>query len=263
MLGTPEPTTHAHRAGTIGLSVLRIAIVDCICDGLDLPTIRDRLWREDPEAIESLYDRLRIGRGAVFSEPRGRIGLHVERMRRMRRPLPSRPMVGVTVTAIADQAGLARETLACMLEHHGYLEMVPYGGRQSRRLVTDRAYAAGLGHNVDSSATRIARLEGAAKACVFPVFYPEKVPAILWTLDHDGIRREVAAQPSKRHRLTYLLQHHPYLPTNEIAALSGFTRQGVDKRKLHEGSAAPPRWKEVPQPPSRADSKQEGLHRVL
>lgn len=171
--------------------------------------------------------------GGLDDGPRacGAHGLRAEQMRRLRRPLPTRNRRGMTIAEMAEHAGLNRETLACLLEHHGYLELVPFGGRQRRRLVTDRAFAAGLGHNADASRKRVASIEGARRACVFPVFYPEHVSAILWTLDHPGIVRAAPAIPRKRDRLAWLLAHHGYLPTAEVADLSGFSRRGVEKAR--------------------------------
>jgi hypothetical protein len=71
-----------------------------------------------------------------------------------------------------------------------------------------------------------------ATAAVFPVFYPECVPDVLWTLNIDGIKAMVQALPSKRSRITYLLRRHGYLPDTEIAAMAGCTAHGVRKRRL-------------------------------
>jgi hypothetical protein len=137
-------------------------------------------------------------------------------------------------------AGLERETLAALMEHHGYLELVPYGGTQKRRLVTDRAFHAGLGHNADGSHRRIARLEGMGRAVVFAIFYPERVPDILWSLDHAGITARAAAIEGKRERMRWLLHHHGYLPDAELAKLSGYTERGVRKARGSSGQTKPP-----------------------
>lgn len=168
----------------------------------------------------------------------GAHGLQAERMRALRRPLPARDRRGLTLAEVATVAGLDRETLVSLLGHHGYLELVPFGGRQRRRLITARAFAAGLGHNVDASRTRIGAVEGAHRACVFPVLYAEAVPCILWTLDHAGIVRGAAAIPGKKDRLAWLLGHHGYLPTAELAALSGYTRRGVELARTRAGNAS-------------------------
>lgn len=221
---------------------LRLAVADCLRDpdpaARRLDAARGRLWREPPGAVAEVhgvmaaaYDAPTLG-GLDGGPPGdGARGLKAEQMRRLRRPLPARNRRGMTVAEMAEHAGLNRETLACLLEHHGYLELVPFGGRQRRRLVTDRAFAAGLGHNADASHTRVARVEGARRAGVFPVFYPEHVPAILWTLDHPGIVRAMAAIPRKRDRLAWLLVQHGHLPTAELADLSGFSRRGIEKAR--------------------------------
>jgi hypothetical protein len=216
---------------------LRLAIMDClrsISRGGERPTLAniiERLWREDPINVTAVYDRLILGSADTETACGGLHGLHAERMRELRRPLPQRDRIGKTVKEIALDAGLSRETLACLLEHHGYLELVPYGGRQRRRLVSDAAFQAGVGHNVDASKKRIGWLEGAGKAAVFPVFYPDHVPAILWTLDIEGIRTQAVSIPRKRDRLTWLLSEHGYLPAAEIAFASAYTQRAVEMAK--------------------------------
>jgi hypothetical protein len=210
---------------------LKLAVVDCILANQSSDQTCDRLWREQPATVERLHrkiseDRLDLSDGA------SRHGLHHDRVRRLHRPLPQRQRRGMTVSQMADAAVVSQATMAALLEHHGYLELVPYGRDQRRRLVTDQAFKAGLGHNVDAAQSRIGKLEGMAKAAVFPVFYPECVPNILWTLNIDGIKAMVKALPSKRSRLSYLLRRHGYLPDTEIAALAGCTPEGVRKRRL-------------------------------
>jgi hypothetical protein len=70
-----------------------------------------------------------------------------------------------------------------------------------------------------------------AKAVVFPVFYPNKVPSILWSLDYDGIAARAAAIGRKRERMRWLLHHHTYLPDAELAKLSGYSVRGVEKAR--------------------------------
>lgn len=137
----------------------------------------------------------------------------------------------VTVRDLAALAAVDRETMARALEHHGYLELAPYGGPSRRRLVTREAEAAGLGKNIDAARFRLARLEGHRRACAFPVFAREHVAAILWTLDFDGIRREVAALPTKRVRLRWLLANHGHLPSAFLASLAECTTRAVEKAK--------------------------------
>lgn len=201
-----------------------------------LTAIQDRLSREHPGEVQRIYDALMVGDAEGPSpEGSGKHGLLAERMKELRRPLPTRQKQGMTLRDIAAMAGLERETLAAMMEHHEYLELVPYGGTQRRRLVTERADRAGLGHNADGSRRRIALLEGIGRAVVFPVFYPEKVPDILWSLDHSGITAGAAAIQRKRERMRWLLQHHGYLPDAELAKLSGYTVRGVEKARQPSG----------------------------
>lgn len=220
--------------GRLPKAHLRLAVIQALHDGLEAEAILDRLWREDAEVVEAeaCFVRSSLTLDALdylSSGLCGRHGLHAERMRELHRPLPVRDKHGLTMKDIAARAGLERETLACLMEHHGYLELVPYGGGQRRRLVTDQAFAAGLGHNVDGARIRVARLEGMNRAAPFPVFYEEGVEQILWTLDHEGITARVAAMPNKRARLRWLLTTHAFLPNAEIARLSGCSLSGVKK----------------------------------
>ena len=143
-----------------------------------------RLWREDPEAVTAAHDALRLarGEGEMEDDGSGRHGLRAERMRELHRPLSARSKPGLTVADVAAMMGLRKETVARLLEHHGYLELAPYGRDHQRRLVTAEAYAAGHGHNVNSSGSRSKRLDGAARSAPFAVFYPEHVASIVWTL---------------------------------------------------------------------------------
>lgn len=227
---------------------LRLAVMDCLHACRRAPAItsrrvaeiQDKLWREDAGDVLQTYDRLMLGSADTERCQGGVHGLRAERMRELRRPLLRRDRIGKTVAEIAAEAGMPRETMACMLEHHGYLEMVPYGGRQRRRLVSDQAYQAGIGHNVDASLKRIGWLEGAAKAAVFPVFYPEHVPTILWTLDIDGIRQRASSIPDRRARLNWLLSEHAYLPAHEVAILSSYTQRAVELAKQSNAARGAP-----------------------
>lgn len=126
---------------------------------------------------------------------------------------------GLTVRDLAAMAGVDRETMARALEHHGYLELAPYGGPARRRLVTREAEAAGVGRNVHHGTT------------AFPVFARDHAAGILWTLDFDGVRRSAAALATKRHRLRWLLEHHDHLPAAFLATLAGCTTRAVEKAR--------------------------------
>jgi hypothetical protein len=140
---------------------------------------------------------------------------------------------------IASASGISRDTLAALMEHHGYLELAYVGGRQRRRLVTDAAFHAKVGHNVWPDNQRIGWLEGIGKSAPFPVFYPEEVEGLLWTLNFDGIRQHVGSIRRKPDRLSWLLSAHPYLPVGEVVRLSGYSRRGVEKAMGRRAHGAP------------------------
>jgi|GEM_PF-4248594 len=210
-------------------SWLVLAVEQCIHEGRNLPDTQEALWRENPDHVQAIYDTLRLGK---LCEPESvnPQTLLASRMRRLRRPLPSRRKHGLTLTEIAARTGISRETLASLMEHHGYLEMVPYGGSQRRRLVTDEAFHAGLGHNVDASEVRLS-IEGKNRTSVFPVFYEDQLPNILWTFDLDRIYAAAQAQRSKKAALHWLLDHHAYLPNAEIARISGANERTVRRAR--------------------------------
>lgn len=227
------PAPHRLNGGS-----LRLAVHDCIREGLKLHDIFATLYREDPADIVPLYDTAFLAVACVFRDPDGTHGLHAERIEQLRRPLPYRLKEGMTVGAMALKAGVSRETLARYLERHGFLTMAPYGGRQRRRVVSDEAFEAEYGHTVDASKVRVGHLEGMNRAVPFPVFYPEHVPNILWTLGLDVIREEMARLPSKRARLTWLLDNHPDLTSQEAANFAGCTERAVKKAKARRGTVS-------------------------
>lgn len=187
--------------------------------------------------MTKIYDGIALTRAeGPWEDAGGRHGLRAEIMREMRRPVSSRPRLGLTVTDIAKREGMRTETVARLLEEHGYLEMSPFGRNQSRRLVTAGAYAAGHGHTVDPSSIRSVRLDGGGRAAPFPVFYEEKVASIIWTLGWDAIKATVAAEPDKKQRLAFLLTAHDYLPDAEIAELSGYSLRGIKGARARQGA---------------------------
>lgn len=205
-----------------------------------LGDLQERLWREDPATVAEIYDELiTAGVGASDFDSDGRHGLLAERLRELRRPLPTRDRLGLTLRDISTRTGIDRTTLAVLMEEHGYLELVPYGGNQRRRLVTQAAFDAELGHNVDPSTVRL-RIEGAHRTSPFPVFYEEALDDILWTLDYEGLVRRVRTLPDKKARLGYLLEHHPGLPASEMTGLTGYGKRTVETAKARASSSTTP-----------------------
>ena len=217
-----------------------------------LARIQASLWREDPETVAEVYHRLRHkGWGEREGAPRdpnaplardlrtaARHAL-VERLTegwthpatRKAKPRQRSQRHGLGVSDLAARAGVPREAMARALEHHGYLELVPYGGSQKRRLVTEPAETAGYGRNVNPAFSRSAKLDGANRASPFAVFYPDRVPELLARLDFAGIAEKVAALPDRRGKLAFLLEHHAYLPDDFIAGLTGYSRPGVRRAR--------------------------------
>lgn len=202
--------------------------------------VQARLWREDPERVAAAYDAHSLQE--LEGTPEGGHDRPARRMGGLRRPCLTRPKVGWPLRQIATHAGLPRETLAALMEHHGYIETVTCGGQQRRRLVTDTAFHAGVGHNADGGGRHIGFLEGHNRATLFPVFYPGAVSAILWTLNYQGLADHATSIPNKRQRLQWVMEHHGYLPDAEVARLARYSLQGVEKargrlraRKLEAG----------------------------
>jgi hypothetical protein len=205
---------------------LRLAIATAIVDRIDLDTITDRLFREDHGKIGDLYHEITRNRLDFQDEGRSRPTKNDD----IKAPVLTREKVGMSVTDIAKGQSMNRETLVSLMEHHGYLELVPYGHGKRKYLVTDTAFHAAVGHNVQPG-NRIARLEGYAEATPFPVFYPDTLNKVLWTLDYDGIKDAVSGAVGKKAKLSWLLSNHGYLPDAEIAALSDYSRRGVNKAR--------------------------------
>ena len=215
---------------------LKLAIATAIVDKIKLEDLIEKLWRENPDVVETIYHSIkdsRISDGWLNSYQR-------KKEHRKKTKLLTRKKYGLTLNAIAERTGIAKATLVSLMEHHGLLELVQFGIEQKRRLVTEVAYHANLGHNVNP-ANRIGHLEGQQKAANFPVFYEERLPDILWMLDLDGIKEAVSKLSTKKAKLAFLLGHHGYLPDGEIAALAGYSTYGVSKARLKcpEGVSKP------------------------
>lgn len=231
---------HSHPAvQRLPAIMLRVAVAECVLDRKPLAATVDALWREDPHVVTALYaaavQHRAIRQFEARGDPRGMQRL-MGRKRRRRTGLLSRRERGITVTDLAKLAGFDREAVACAMEHHGFLVLTTFGGRNGRRMVSEQAEREGLGHNPHGGSTHVAYLEGHAKATPFPVFYPEHVPNILGTLGLPGIRDAAAAIPTKRARLRWLLDHHGYLPNATIAEFAGCLPRAVERGRAKRRS---------------------------
>jgi hypothetical protein len=209
---------------------LRLAIATAIVDDMNINTLIDRLFREDPNHVRTIFNDIKLNRLSLKGERTNKLAPRDQ----TKAPKVTRDKVGLPVTEIANRLGVNRATLVSLLEHHGYLELAPCGGKQCRYLLSEAALHAGLGHNVNPC-NRIGHLEGYSKAAVFPVFYEDTLDKVLWTLDWVGIKEVVVTLGNKKAKLGYLLDHHQYLPDEEIAGMSGYSRMGVFKARLARG----------------------------
>lgn len=211
--------------GEIGWSV-RLAIADAIAGGKKLSFIQERLWCHNPEQVRDVYKQITRQRSDLLSVSDDRhYGKEDEEQPKA---VHTSRRIGLRVAEFAGKAGIPQATLTALLEHHGFLELVPYGGLQRRRLVPDNVVEAGYGHNVVPS-NRIGHLEGYNTAATFPVFYEEKIADILWCLNYQEIVDKALSIHKKQDKLKWLLNDHPYLPQAELAALSGYSERGVRK----------------------------------
>lgn len=247
----PSPSSTSKNAGKMPRANLRLAVGDVLrswpAEGRSLTAAFDRLWREDPTEVEELYCAVDEAALEGFEQDHllgrdgtGMHGLLAARMRELNRPLWQRNKSGMTIHEVASRIGVSTETAVRLLIHNGYIESVPFGGRQHRRLLTDQAVRAGIGHNVDPKGRRSTWLDGHQRAAVFPVFYPEHIATIIWTLGWGLIVSAVTTAPTKKAKLAYLLEEHDYLPDSEIAKLAGYKRDGVLRARRRAEAAARP-----------------------
>ena len=197
-----------------------------------LDSILKRLWREPASDVIETYDAMVFG---GLDTPRAlegaRNGLLAAKMRDLRRPLLRRDKSGLRVSEAAAQLHMERETLARLMVRHGILELVPFGGRQSRRLVTDQAFYEGLGHNVDPSSLHSPRLSGHSRSSVFPVIYADQLSRIAERLGWSVLQDTAASIRDKRSRMRWLLAEQADLPDEALATLSGYSLRGVKKAR--------------------------------
>lgn len=234
------PITGVAHFARLDAAGLRLAVRDCVLDGLDVPESASALWREDPEIIAAKHGEITM----VRADERGAGPLHgrlADLLREAHRPIVGRPSErGLTVDAAAERIGVPKAAFVALAEAHGYLGLAPFGRTQGRRLVTDRAVAAGIGWNVDATKTRIARLDGFGRAAVFPVFDPARLEDVAWTFDWAGIVGAVRALARKRDRVSFLLTGHDYLPDTEVAALAEVERRTVARARRGQEAAERP-----------------------
>jgi hypothetical protein len=217
---------------TLPRAQLVLAIAQAQWDRYTVEGVQTRLWRENPEEVAAIFAAVETARAS--QTPETGIGLLAERERQVvqeaRKAAPkARGGRGLTLEEVAERVGVSRATVAALMEHHGLLDMAPYGRDQRRLLASDATVAQGLGHNVQPGGKRVGVVEGYGKAAPFPVFYEDRLADVLWVLDLDGIRAEAAHRENRVTRLAWLLEHHGYLPGAELAALSGYSMRAVRK----------------------------------
>lgn len=228
--------------GDLGPAHLRLAVADCLRETnperRNLDAILKRLWREPKKAVINAYDALLFGSLEVQGDGGGRcVGLLATRMRALRRPLPRRDKPGMGVEDVARALDMDRETLVRLMERHDLLELVPFGGHQRRRLVSDRAFREGLGHNVDPGSARSPRLDGHARSMVFPVFYADALDMLRERLGWNDIQSAAASIKDKRLRMRWLLTSQADLPDKTLAGLGGYSLRGVKKARAGKSYA--------------------------
>lgn len=215
---------------------LKLAIATAIVDKIKLEDLVSRLWREDPDEVRSVYQAIRDN---MFSE-RCHMNSHYRRREnRRKRKLETRHREGVPLREIAKRHGIDYATFVSLLEHHGIVELVQFGLDQKRRRITHAAFKAKLGHNVNSTC-HIGHLEGYAKSSPFIVLYEERLADILWMLDYPGIVQGIHERSTKKLKLKWLLETHPYLPDAEIAKLAGYARYRVSVARKRLPHPEPP-----------------------
>lgn len=160
------------------------------------------------------------------------------------RKVPARPpepiTEGLTVADIAARMGMDKETTTRLLEANGWLDLAPYAGGQQRRLVPDAVILKGYGANLTAG------LHGVP----FPVFSPEHVGDIIWSLGWDTITEGVDAQPTKKGKAAWLFSHHGYLPNTAIADLSGAGLRTIKRNRPSKMAPASNIYRVAPLPES-------------
>lgn len=226
----PDPLLQSsHPPYPLETPYLALSIEDEFLGGLELEGLYQKLPREDPERIASIYDQIAAHYSFVEQSVRPS-----DIVTKQWQPNPSR--YGLQMAEAANRLDVSQATLSALLEHHMILELVPYGGRQNRRLLSEEAERAGLGHNVCPWG-RVPCIEGMRRSAPFPVIYEDRLKDILWVTDWETIQLKVWQFTSRKQRLEWLVENHRYLPVAEIAALSGYSER-TTKRRLKETARA-------------------------
>lgn len=241
---------------------LRLAVIDAIKEAKitgtfdALPFVQAQLWREDPDTVAEVFQGVMASYAADAAfggdDQAGRHGLRAERMRELRRPLLQRKRQGLTLAEIVGRVQettslpVSRSAVVALMVHHGYLELVGFGGRQRRHLLTGQAVANQIGHNVHPHSTYSPRVGGVAKAAPFPVIYPEVLEDVTWTFDLERIQARVveivtaSAADTRKQAVVFLLECHSYLPDQTIADWCGVERMTVSRLRKKVVPLYPP-----------------------
>lgn len=213
--------------GTLPRAHLVLAVHDCVRARRTVEKTIEALPREDPDEVALIYAQVVTVNGYRMADPGVPAG------RRMRKTHPQRKLGkrGLGVADAAARLGIPQDAFRGLCDHHGILELAPYGGQQQRRLVSDKAMAAGLGWNSDPSGVRSARLDGFSKSVVFPVFDTDRLSDLGWILDWEGIKAKVAELATKEARVAFLLEGFPELTDKAVGELAGVSRAGVQRRR--------------------------------
>lgn len=216
------------------IRILRFGVLDCLLDGRSISDTCDKLSGYDPAEVAQHYRRVKAQRALAGGDRREERAAAVQRV--TRRPRKQHGERGITVAELAAQAGVPRVVMVRSLEHAGLLRLVYVGRDKRRHLTTREAERDGIGFDVDPAAKHSPRLSGYGKSAMFPVFKRAAVPAILARLDLGGIRAGILAQPTKRTRIAWALDHACHLPSAFLAEICGVTIRAVEKARARRSA---------------------------
>lgn len=234
---------------------IRFSIKDMLLDGhCSLKTAQSRLYRDNPDVVQYYY-KIAEASHDHCSAPVYDYGSSNHKTSLYRTKAQSgRPMFdkksastclskGMTVSDMASDPSLwlsdgvsgplpSEETTRRLLLHHGWLELAPYGRTQSRSLATEKTIKGGYGQNIDPSGKHSIRLSGGARSFPFPVFWKERLPEVVTSLEWSKIISSVSDFKRKQERLSWLLNGYAYLPTPALSELSGMGTATVKRAKV-------------------------------